>query len=199
MLGRGALDDQGLDLIFRKARTQNSWRSTPVPEELLRRIYELAKFGPTTANSTPARFVFVMSKEGKEKLRPCLSGGNLEKTMAAPVTVIVGHDTKFYELLPELFPHDQTARSWFEGKEALIQETALRNSSLQGAYFMIAARSLGLDCGPMSGFDQAKCNAAFFPDGRIKSNFLCNLAYGDDQKIFPRNPRLAFERACQVV
>ncbi|MBX7199613.1 MAG: malonic semialdehyde reductase [Rhodospirillaceae bacterium] len=199
MVGRGALDDQGLDLIFRKARTQNSWRPEAIPEELLRRIYDLAKFGPTTANSTPARFVFVMSKEGKEKLKPCLSAGNLEKTMAAPVTVIIGYDTRFYELLPELFPHDQTARSWFEGKEAHIQETALRNGSLQGAYLMVAARALGLDYGPMSGFDQAKVNAAFFPDGRVKSNFLCNLAYGDDRKIFPRNPRLSFERACQVV
>lgn len=199
MVGRGALDDRGLDLIFREARTQNSWRPEPIPQEMLRRIYDLAKFGPTTANSTPARFIFVMSKEGKEKLRPCLSAGNLEKTMAAPVTAIIAYDTRFYELLPELFPHDQTARSWFEDKDAHIIETALRNSSLQGAYFMIAARSLGLDCGPMSGFDQAKLNAAFFPDGRFKSNFLCNLAYGDDQKIFPRNPRLSFERACSIV
>ena len=199
MVGRGALDDRGLDLIFREARTQNSWTPEPIPEEMLRRIYDLAKFGPTTANSTPARFVFVMSKEGKEKLRPCLSAGNLEKTLAAPVTAIVAYDTRFYELLPELFPHDQTARSWFEGKDAHIIETALRNSALQGAYFMIAARSLGLDCGPMSGFDQARLNAAFFPDGRFKSNFLCNLAYGDDRKIFPRNPRLSFERACLIV
>lgn len=199
MAGRGALDDRGLDLIFREARTQNSWQPTPIPEDLLRRIYDLAKLGPTAANSTPARFVFVMSKEGKEKLRPALSAANLEKSLAAPVTVIIGYDTKFYEHLPELFPHNPTARSWFEGNEPLIMEAALRNSSLQGAYFMIAARSLGVDCGPMSGFDAAKLNAAFFPDGRIRANFLCNLAYGDDQKIFPRSPRLSFERACQIV
>ncbi len=199
MVGRGALDERGLDLIFREARTQNSWRPDPIPEDLLRRIYDLAKFGPTAANSTPARFVFVVSKEGKDKLGPCLSAGNYEKTMAAPATVIVAYDTRFYEHLPELFPHNPDARSWFEGNEPHILETALRNSSLQGAYFMIAARSLGVDCGPMSGFDQAKLNAAFFPDGRYRANFMCNLAYGDDQKIFPRNPRLSFERACQVV
>lgn len=199
MAGRGALDDRGLDLIFRNARTQNSWQSTPLPEDLLHRIYDLAKLGPTAANSTPARFVFVMSREGKEKLGPALSASNLEKTLAAPVTVIVGYDTKFYEYLPELFPHNPAARSWFEGNEANTMETAFRNSSLQGAYFMVAARSLGVDCGPMSGFNADKLNAAFFPDGRIKANFLCNLAYGDDQKIFPRSLRLSFERACQIV
>jgi 3-hydroxypropanoate dehydrogenase len=199
MAGRGTLDDRGLDLIFRNARTQNSWHPTPITEETLRRIYDLAKMGPTSANSTPARFVFVMSKEGKEKLRPALSPNNLEKTMAAPVTAIIGYDTKFYEHLPVLFPHNQAAKSWFEGNEPLTMETALRNSSLQGAYFMIAARSLGLDCGPMSGFDAAKVNAAFFPDGRIRANFLCNLAYGDDKSIFPRSPRLSFEQACQIV
>ena len=199
MAGRGELDDRGLDLIFRNARTQNSWQPTPIPESLLHKIYDLAKLGPTAANSSPARFVFVVSKEGKEKLKPALSAGNLDKTLSAPVTVIVGYDSKFYEYLPELFPHAPTAKSWFEGNEPHIMETALRNSSLQGAYFMIAARSLGVDCGPMSGFDAAKLNAAFFPDGRIKANFLINLAYGDDQKIFPRSPRLSFERACQVV
>ncbi len=199
MAGRGALDDRGLDLIFRNARTQNSWQPEAIPVELLHRIYDLAKLGPTAANTSPARFVFVMSKEGKEKLKPALSPGNLEKTMAAPVTVIVAYDTKFYEHLPVLFPHNQTAKSWFEGNEPHIMETAMRNSSLQGAYFMIAARSLGVDCGPMSGFDQAKLNAAFFPDGRIRANFLCNLAYGDDKAIFPRSPRLSFEQACQIV
>jgi 3-hydroxypropanoate dehydrogenase len=196
---RGTLNDSGLDLIFRSARTQNSWAPTPVPEDLLRRIYELMKMGPTSANCQPMRLIFVVSAAGKEKLRPALSNSNLAKTMSAPVTAILGYDTQFYELLPEVFPHDQTARSWFEGNAASIQETALRNGSLQGAYFMIAARSLGLDCGPMSGFDQAKVNAAFWPDGRIKVNFLCNLGYGDDANVFPRGPRLAFERACQVV
>jgi 3-hydroxypropanoate dehydrogenase len=199
MAGRGHLDDPALDLIFRTARTQNSWLPEGIPEELLRRVYDLAKWGPTSANCSPARFVFVMSKEGKERLKPALSDNNRDKTMAAPCTVIVGYDTQFYEFLPELFPHNPTARSWFEGNEPLIKETALRNSSLQGAYLIIAARALGLDCGPMSGFDQAKVNAAFFPDGRVKANFLCNLAYGDDKKVFPRGPRLSFERACQVV
>jgi 3-hydroxypropanoate dehydrogenase len=199
MAGRGHLDDHALDLIFRSARTQNSWLPESVPEALLHRVHDLAKWGPTSANCAPARFVFVMSKEGKERLKPALSANNRDKTMAAPCTVIVGYDTKFYEFLPELFPHNPAARSWFEGNEPLIKETALRNSSLQGAYLMIAARSLGLDCGPMSGFDQAKVNAAFFPDGRVKANFLCNLAYGDDKKVFPRGPRFPFERACQVV
>ena len=199
MPGRGALDDRALDLIFRKARTQNSFHPTPIPEELLHQVYDLMKWGPTSANISPARFVFVVSKDAKERLKPALSEGNRDKTMAAPCTVIVAYDTKFYEHLPELFPHNLTARSWFEGKEAFAQEAAMRNSSLQGAYFIVAARSLGLDCGPMSGFDQAKVNAEFFPDGRIKSNFLINLGYGDDQKMFARSPRLSFERACQVL
>ena len=199
MAGRGKLTEQDLDLIFRKARTQNSWLPEPVPEALLREAYDLAKLGPTSANISPARFLFVVSKEAKEKLKPALSPGNLEKTMAAPVTAIVGYDTKFYELLPELFPHNPTARSWFEGNEAFAQEAAFRNSSLQGAYFMLACRAVGLDCGPMSGFDQAKVNAAFWPDGQIKSNFLCNIAYGDDQKVFERSPRLSFDRACKII
>jgi 3-hydroxypropanoate dehydrogenase len=199
MPGRGALDDRALDLIFRKARTQNSFDPTPLPEQLLHQVYDLMKWGPTSANCSPARFVFVASKDAKERLKPALSANNRDKTMAAPCTVIVAYDTKFYELLPELFPHNQTARSWFEGNEALAQETAFRNSSLQGAYFIVAARSLGLDCGPMSGFDQAKVNAEFFPDGRIKSNFLVNLGYGDDQNMFARSPRLSFERTCQVL
>jgi 3-hydroxypropanoate dehydrogenase len=196
---RGTLDETGLDLIFRKARTQNSWHPTAVAEALLRQVYDLMKMGPTSANCSPARFVFVVSAEGKEKLKPALSSGNLAKTMAAPVTAIIGYDTRFYELLPELFPHDPSARSWFDGHAALIQETAFRNGTLQAAYLMIAARALGLDCGPMSGFDQAKVNAAFFPDGRVKANFLCNIGYGDDAKVFARSPRLSFERACQIL
>ena len=199
MAGRGNLDDRGLDLIFRTARTQNSWHSTPVPEDLLRQVYDLAKMGPTSANISPARFIFVMSKEGKEKLKPALSPNNMEKTMAAPVTAIIGYDTKFYDLLPELFPHNATAKSWFDSNEPFALEAAMRNSSLQGAYLMIAARSLGLDCGPMSGFDQAKVNAAFWPDGRVKANFLCSIGYGDDKLVFPRSPRLSFEKACQIV
>ena len=198
MTGRGTLDGAGLDLIFNAARTQNSWKPEVVAEDLLRRVYDLAKLGPTAANSTPARFVFVVSKEAKEKLRPALSAANADKTMAAPVTVLVGYDTEFYEHLPTLFPHAD-ARSWFVGKPDLIQNSAFRNSSLQGAYLMIAARALGLDCGPMSGFDAEKLNAAFWLDGKIKANFICNIGYGDDTKIFPRGARLAFDQACQIV
>jgi 3-hydroxypropanoate dehydrogenase len=198
MAGRGAVAESGLDLIFRNARTQNSWKPEAVAEELLRRVYDLAKMGPTSANCSPARFIFVTSKAAKEKLKPALGPANVDKTMAAPITAIIGYDTKFYDLLPQLFPHAD-ARSWFAGNEALSQETAFRNSSLQGAYLIIAARSLGLDCGPMSGFDQAKVNAAFWPDGRVKSNFICNIGYGDDKMIFPRSPRLTFEQACQIV
>ena len=199
MPGREALTDAGLDVIFRTARTQNSWSPQAISEELLGRVYDLAKLGPTAANSCPARFIFVVSKDGKEKLRPALSAGNLDKTMAAPVTAIIGYDMKFYDQLPELLPHVD-ARSWFAGKpEAVIQETALRNSTLQGAYLMIAARALGLDCGPMSGFDAAALNAAFWPDGQVKANFICNIGYGDDQKIFPRSPRLPFERSCKII
>jgi 3-hydroxypropanoate dehydrogenase len=199
MTDRGTISDQALNQVFRDARTQNSWQPKAVSEALLREVYDLAKLGPTAANSTPARFVFVVSKEGKEKLRPTLDAGNVEKTMAAPVTVIVGYDTKFYDLLPELFPHTD-ARSWFAGKpDAFLFEAALRNSSLQGAYLMIAARALGLDCGPMSGFDPSLLNAAFFPDGRVKANFICNIGYGDSLNVRPRNPRLPFARACSIV
>lgn len=196
---RSTVDNAGLDLIFRNARTQNSWRPEKVADDILRRVYDLMKMAPTSANSSPARIIFVTSAAGKEKLKPALSAGNLDKTMTAPVTAIIGYDTKFYELLPQLFPHDQSAQSWFTGNAALIQETAFRNGTLQAAYLMLAARSLGLDCGPMSGFDQSKVNAAFWPDGRIKANFLCNIGYGDDAKVFPRGPRLSFEQACQIV
>lgn len=154
--------------------------------------------GPTSANSSPARFIFVVTPEGKEKLRPALSPGNLAKTMAAPVTAIIGADLEFHERLPTLFLHDD-ARSWFAGKPALIEETAFRNATLQGAYLMIAARALGLDCGPMSGFDKDKVNAAFWPEGKVKANFLCNLGYGDGNQIFPRGPRLPFEQACRIL
>ncbi|MBL8628496.1 MAG: malonic semialdehyde reductase [Rhodospirillaceae bacterium] len=195
---RGSLNDQGLDLIFRNARTQNSWKPESVSEALLQKIYDLAKMGPTSANCSPARFVFVTTPAGKEKLKPALSQGNLAKTMSAPVTALIGMDMEFYELLPELFPHGN-AKSWFTGNTALIEETAFRNSSLQAAYLMLVARSLGLDCGPMSGFDKNKVNAAFWPDGRVKVNFICNIGYGDDAQVFPRGPRLPFERACEIV
>ena len=198
-MARETLDDKGLDLLFRDARTQNSWRPQAVPESVLRQLYDLLKMGPTSANCSPARFIFVTSAEGKEKLRPALMGGNIVKTMAAPVTVILGYDTEFYDLLPMLFPHDQSARSWFTGNEALIEETAFRNGTLQAAYLMLAARSLGLDCGPMSGFDQAMVKTAFWPNSKVKVNFLCNIGYGDDQNIFPRGPRLEFESACSII
>ena len=193
------LDDQALDTIFRAARTQNSV-SGPVPDQKLREIYELMKWGPTTMNIQPMRIVFVRSREAKEKLKPALSPGNLDKTMAAPVTAIIAFDLRFYENLPKTFPNNPNAKSLFEGEEkkAHVQATAMRNGSLQGAYYLIAARALGVDCGPMSGFDNAKVDGAFFPDGRWKSNFLCNLGTGDPAKIFARNPRLTFEEACRI-
>ena len=195
---RKVLSEEGQDLLFREARTHSFWLDGEVGDDLLEAVYDLAKMGPTSANCSPMRIVFVRSREAKERLRPALIEGNVDKTMAAPVTAIIGHDTRFYELLPTLFPHTD-ARPWFEGKDALIQETAFRNGSLQGAYFIIAARALGLDCGPMSGFDNAMVDREFFPDGRVKSNFLCNLAYGDASQLFPRSPRLDFADACRIV
>jgi 3-hydroxypropanoate dehydrogenase len=194
------LDAHALDVLLRQARTHNSF-SGPVTDDQLRALYELAKWGPTTLNSQPGRFVFIRSKEAKEKLAPALSPGNLDKTMAAPVTTLVAYDAGFYENLPRTFPHRPEANKAFMGDEkaAYANLTAVRNSSLQGAYLIIAARALGLDCGPMSGFDNAKVDAAFFPDGRWKSNFLCNLGRGDPAKVMPRNPRLTFEEACRIV
>jgi len=190
-------DDKVLDQIFREARTHSAWQPRPVSPATLERLYDLCKMGPTSANSSPARFVFVTSPAAKARLRPCLAPGNVDKTMAAPVTVIVGFDTEFYERLPVLFPHAD-ARSWFVGKPTLIHDTAFRNSSLQGAYLIVAARALGLDCGPMSGFDAAKVEAEFFPDGKVKANFLINLGYGDPKALYPRNPRLSFAEACRI-
>jgi len=192
------VSDQALNQLLREARTHTAWLPTPVPVALLKEIYDVAKFGPTSANASPARFVFLTTEAAKNRLVPALAPGNVEKTKAAPVTVIVAWDSEFYESLPKLFPHADM-RSYFVGKPAVIEETGLRNSSLQGAYFMLAARAHGLDCGPMSGFDNAKVNAEFFPDGKWKSNFLCNLGYGDKDKLFPRNPRLEFEEACKVL
>ena len=191
------LDDTALGQLFRDARTHNGWQPQGVSEDTLRQLYDLLKMGPTSANCLPARFVFVQSPEAKARLKPCLAPNNAEKTMAAPVTVIVGYDMEFYEKLPQLFPHTD-ARSWFAGNPELIQSTAFRNASLQGAYLIMAARALGLDCGPMSGFDNAKVDAAFFPGGKVKSNFLVNLGYGDPSKVRPRGPRLAFEEACRI-
>ena len=192
------INDEALDLIFREARTRNGWEERPVTETLIQAVYDLMKFGSTSANCSPARFVFVASKEGKERLKPHLLEGNVAKTMTAPVCVIIGHDLAFYEKLPELFPHTD-AKSWFVGNDELIEETAFRNGTLQGAYLMIAARALGLDCGPMSGFDKAGVDDEFFKGTTVKSNFLCNLGYGTDKDLFPRSPRLPFDDACQIV
>ncbi len=187
-----------LDQLFRQARTHSVWLPQRVPIEKLREAYELARMGPTSANSSPARFVFLESGAAKARLLPALAPLNVEKTKAAPVSAIVAWDNEFYEKLPKLFPHADM-RSYFVGNKGLIDETAFRNSSLQGAYFILAARAVGLDCGPMSGFDPAKVNAEFFPDGKWKVNFLCNLGYGDSSKLFPRNPRLEFDDACRVL
>ncbi|PSC04816.1 malonic semialdehyde reductase [Alsobacter soli] len=195
---KAPLSDAALRQLFLDARTYNAFLSTPVPDDLLRRLADLVKLGPTAANASPARIVFVKSPEAKQKLAPALSEGNRDKTLAAPVTAIIGYDLEFYDKLPKLFPHNLTARSWFEGKPAAIEETGFRNSSLQGAYLILAARALGLDCGPMSGFDKAAVDAAFFPDGKVKSNFICNLGYGDPAGLFPRNPRLDFDEFCAI-
>ena len=193
------LNSDGLDIVFRNARTHNAWLDRPVEDDLLRQVYDLARMGPTSANMCPMRVVFVKSREGKERLKPALDAGNVDKTMKAPVTAIIGMDIHFYEHLPKLFPHAD-AKSWFKDRpENVLEYISLRNSSLQGAYFMLAARSLGLDCGPMSGFDNAKVDAGFFAGTTIKSNFLCNLGYGDATKLHPRSPRLAFEEACTLV
>jgi 3-hydroxypropanoate dehydrogenase len=192
------LAEAALDQLFRTARTYNAFLPKPVSDEQLHALYELAKFGPTSANSSPMRLVFVKSAEGKEKLKPFLSEGNRAKTLAAPVTAIIANDHEFYEKLPQLFPHAD-ARSWFVGNEALIERTAFRNATLQGAYVIMAARALGLDCGPMSGFDNAGVDQAFFAGTAIKSNFLINIGYGDSSRdLFPRSPRLSFDEACRV-
>lgn len=205
------LNDEGLDLIFRSARTHNAWLNKPVSDDLLRELYDLMKWGPTSANCCPARILFLRTPEAKQRLLPAISPGNVEKTLRAPVTAIIGYDGKFYDQLPTLFPHAD-ARSWFADTPELAEVTARRNSSLQGAYFMIAARALGLDCGPMSGFDQAKVDHEFFPaenrtafayeyfpDSHIKTNFLCNIGYGDSAQLFPRSPRLPFDEACKLL
>ncbi|MDW2982914.1 MAG: malonic semialdehyde reductase [Rhodanobacter sp.] len=192
------LSEASLDQLFRHARTFNAWLPKEVSDEQLRQIYELAKFGPTSANSSPARVVFVKSKAAKAKLEPFLSEGNRAKTMEAPVTAIVATDHQFYEQLPKLFPHTD-ARSWFVGNQPLIDTTAFRNATLQGAYLLLAARAVGLDCGPMSGFDNAGVDAAFFAGTAVKSNFLISIGYGDaSRNLFPRSPRLAFDEACTI-
>ncbi|MBI1175500.1 MAG: malonic semialdehyde reductase [Sideroxydans sp.] len=214
------LSEEDMDLLFRKAHTHGNWLDKPVSDETLRELYDLMKWGPTSANSCPARILFLRTPEAKQRLKPALAEGNVEKTMAAPVTAIIGYDMKFYDYLPKLFPHTD-ARAWFADKPELSVITAQRNSSLQGAYFIMAARGLGLDCGPMSGFDQNMVDHEFFPagaglrgpghdmevnfqqeyfpDSHVKANFLCNLGYGDPDKVYPRNPRLDFDEACKLL
>jgi 3-hydroxypropanoate dehydrogenase len=192
------VNDEALDVIFRKARTRYAWEERPVSDALIQAIYDLLKMGPTSANCSPARFLFLKSKEAKETLRPHLIPTNVEKTMTAPVTAIVGYDLEFYEKLPKLFPHTD-ARSWFAGDPPLIEKTAFRNGTLQGGYLIIAARALGLDCGPMSGFDNEGVDRDFFAGTTIRSNFLVNIGYGTDKNLFPRSPRLTFDEACKII
>jgi 3-hydroxypropanoate dehydrogenase len=194
------LDTAALDLLFLQARTQNGWLPTPVSDDQLRRIYAIMRMGPTSANSSPARILFLRTPEAKARLLPALSSGNLDKTKQAPVTAIIGYDTRFYEWMPKkLFAHRPEMAETFGKNPALAETIALRNGTLQGAYFMLAARAVGLDVGGMSGFDNAKVDAEFFPDGRVKSNFLCNLGHGDPAKVMQRLPRLEFDEACQLL
>jgi 3-hydroxypropanoate dehydrogenase len=194
----GALPDPCLDQLFREARTHNAWHDRDVPDALLHQLVNLLKLGPTSANCSPARFVFVKSRDAKERLKPFLSEGNRDKTMKAPVCAIIGYDLDFYHHLPKLFPHAD-AKSWFAGNEQKILETAFRNGTLQGAYLIMAARALGLDTGPMSGFDNAGVDKEFFAGTKVKSNFLCNLGYGDGAALFARSPRFAFDEMAQIV
>ena len=194
---RHTISDDALDQMFRAARTQNKWQDKPVSQTLLHAVYDLMRMCPTSANCSPARLVFVTTNEGREKLKPFVAPGNQPKVLSAPVTVIIGHDLEFFEKLPQLFPHAD-ARSWFVGNEKLSQITAFRNGTLQGAYLMMAARAVGLDCGPMSGFDNDGVDKAFFTGTHVKSNFICALGYGDPTGVLPRSPRLSFDEACQT-
>jgi len=206
------LNDNAFDVLFRNARSHNGWLNKPVTDDMVRKLYDLAKWGPTSANSSPARFLFLRTKEAKERLRPALAPGNVDKTMAAPVTAIIAYDLRFYEKLTKLSPAAPQFRDMFANNPELADSTAKRNSALQGAYLIIAARALGLDCGPMSGFDNAKVDEEFFGEnvknqaiykefvpGTIKSNFLCNIGYGDPASVRPRAPRLDFGEACLLL
>ena len=193
-----SLEQSALSQLFIDARTHNSWQDKPVTDEQIKDLYELLKFAPTSVNCNPARFLFIKSPQAKERLLACVTPGNLEKTRAAPVTAIIGMDLDFYEQLPKLFPHVD-AKSWFVGKDAYIELTAFRNSALQGAYLTMAVRALGLDCGAMSGFDADKVNAEFFPDGRVKVNFLLNIGYGNSASLMPRQPRPSFAEVCRIL
>ena len=193
------LDQNSFDQLFLTARTHNAWQGRPVPDELLQRLYNTFRMGPTSANCCPARIVFVKSMEAREKLMPALAEGNRAKSMAAPVTAIIAYDMKFYEKMEQLFPHVPGVRGWFDKDEQTAFTAAFRNGTLQGAYLIIAARALGLDCGPMSGFDNAMVDQLFFAGTAVKSNFICNLGYGDPSGVHPRSPRLEFDEACSIV
>lgn len=193
------IGENGLDLLFRKARSHNAWRDQPLEQSTLEAIYEVVKWGPTSSNCSPARFVFCISEEAKARLASVAMEGNRAKIRTAPACVIIAYDERFHTELPRLFPHKPESEKLFADNAALAQSTAFRNSSLQGAYLIVAARVLGLDCGPMSGFDAAKLNAEFFPDGRFKSNFLCNIGHGDPKGLFPRSPRFEFDDVCQIL
>ncbi|MBX2988662.1 MAG: malonic semialdehyde reductase [Bdellovibrionaceae bacterium] len=194
-----ALESHALDQLFLKARTYYAWQDRKIPRETLHELYDLLKMGPTSANCCPARFVFIESEEAKEKLIPCLDDGNVKKVRAAPVTIIVAMDDQYYDKMPELAPHNPRAREMFYGKGRLTFETEFRNATLQGAYLLLAARSLGLDCGPMSGFSNTQVDEVFFEGSSWKSNFLCNIGYGDESRLFPRAPRLDFDEACKIL
>ena len=185
--------------IFISGRTHNDWIEKDVPDSLLREIYNLMKWGPTSANCSPARITFIKSKEAKKRLKKYLIESNIEKTISAPVTAIIAYDTKFFEFIPKLFPHNPEAKEWFSGSEEFAEVTAFRNSSLQGAYFILAARTLGLDCGPMSGFDNVGIDNEFFSESNFKSNFICNIGYGDHNKLFDRSPRFDFDEVCKIL
>ena len=209
---KNPLNDEALNQLFREARTHNAWLDKPVSDQLLRQLYDLMKWGPTSANLAPARIRFLRTPQAKQRLRPALAPGNVEKTMAAPVTAIIAYDERFFDAAPRLFPNNPAIRDYFANSPELAASTAFRNGTLQGAYFIVAARALGLDCGPMSGFDNAKVDAEFFPvpapvenaapdvmpEPRIKSNFLCNLGYGDPAGLHPRGPRLDFDEVCKI-
>jgi len=188
-----------LEQMFLNARSANGFINKPVPLELLKQIYDIAKIGPTSMNTQPARYVFLTTAQAKQRLIPCMSPGNVDKTQSAPVTVLIANDSQFYEHLPTTFPNKPDAKEMFAGNPGLSAATASRNATLSSAYFLIVARAFGLDCGPMSGFDAAKVNAEFFPDGRLSINWILNLGYGDNSKLFGRNPRLSFEQACSVL
>jgi 3-hydroxypropanoate dehydrogenase len=192
------LTDDALDTLFRKARSHNSWLDQDISEDQINQIYELMKFGPTAANTCPARLTFVKSAEAKDRLRSHLDEGNIEKSMSAPAVAIISYDTEFYEKLAYLFPHTD-AKSWYEGKPEKITAVGSMNATLQGSYFMMAARSVGLDCGPMGGFNAETLDQEFFPDGKTKSIFICGIGYGDSTQIFPRSPRLSFDEACEII